>query len=91
MIVNGVAMTHPPLADVHFIDDSQLDWLPNARLQMDHKTGQHAGVTRRGFLTGLALSAGATIVPHDLSPYLFTIPSPEHSLFCGAGNDKAVT
>ena len=33
---------------------------------MHPKSGQHAGVTRRGFLARLALSAGATIVPNAL-------------------------
>ena len=39
---------------------------------MDRKPGQYTGVTRRGFLTGLALSAGATIVPDALGQPLST-------------------
>jgi alpha-glucosidase/alpha-D-xyloside xylohydrolase len=37
---------------------------------MDRKTGHDAGVTRRSFLTGLALSAGTTLVPDALSQSL---------------------
>ena len=53
---------------------------------MDRKPGHHRGVTRRDFLAGLALSAGATIVPDALGQSSSTASAGSHR-FSIAGAD----